>query len=154
MVWVGKVYNKLNKEDIMADKPRITSAVLVEHEGKFLLAERNKKNYHGYWIIPGGGVKFGETIQEAAIREIKEETNLDVELIKQIGFKEIVNVPANYHSIIFFHLAKPKHLDIEAKEDVSKAKFLSIEEIKQIKSQEKLAESAEWALKELGVWDG
>lgn len=137
----------------MIDKPRVTSAVLVEKDGKFLLAERNKENYKGYWIIPGGGVKFGETIQEAAIREIKEETNLDVDLVKQIGFKEIVNVPANYHSIIFFHLAKPKHLNIESREDVSKAKFFSIEEIKQIKSQEKLAASAEWALKEAGYWE-
>lgn len=130
-------------------KPRITSAVLVENNGKFLLAERNKENYNGYWIIPGGGVKFGETIEQAAIREIKEETNLDVNIVKLIGHKEVINVPGNYHSIVFFHLAKPKNLDIEAKEDVSKAKFLSIDEIKKLK----LAESAEWCLKQIGVWD-
>jgi ADP-ribose pyrophosphatase YjhB (NUDIX family) len=48
----------------MSDQePRLTSAVLVIQDGKYLLAERNKENYNGYWIIPGGGVKFGETIQ-------------------------------------------------------------------------------------------
>ena len=130
------------------EKPRLTSAVLVTQDGKFLLAERNKENYNGYWIIPGGGVKFGETIQEAAIREIKEETNLDVEIIKSIGHKEVINVPGNYHSIVFFHLAKPKHINIEAKEDVSSAKFFSIEEIKNLK----IAESVEWVLKEAGFW--
>jgi ADP-ribose pyrophosphatase YjhB (NUDIX family) len=129
-------------------KPRITSAVLVEKDGKFLLGERNKENYYQYWVIPGGGVKFGETIHEAAIREIKEETNLDIEIVKLIGHKEVINVPGKYHSIVFFHLAKPKHVDVEAKEDISKAKFFSIDEIKELK----LAESAEWALKKIGVW--
>ena len=129
-------------------KPRLTSGVLVVQDGKFLLAERNKENYNGYWIIPGGGVKFGETIQEAAIREIKEETNLDVDLIKLIGYKEVINVPGNYHSIVFFHLATPKHMDVKANEDVSAAKFFSIEEIKELK----IAESVEWALKEAGLW--
>ena len=129
--------------------PRLTSAVLVMHNGKFLLAERNKENYNGYWIIPGGGVKFGETIHEAAIREIKEETNLDVEIIKLIGHKEIINVSGNYHSIVFFHLAKPKHLNVEANEDVSNAKFFEIDEIKKLK----VAESVEWALKEAGFWN-
>jgi 8-oxo-dGTP diphosphatase len=132
-------------------KPRITSAVLVIYKGKFLLAERNKDNYNGYWIIPGGGVRFGETIQDAAIREIKEETNLDVEIIKLIGHREVINVPGNYHSVIFFYLAKSKHVNIKTSDnlDISKAKFLSIEEIKKLK----LAESAEWALKEAGFWD-
>ncbi len=133
----------------MADqKPRLTSAVLVIQDGKYLLAERNKENYNGYWVIPGGGVKFGETIQEAAIREIKEETNLDVEITKSIGHKEVINVPGGYHSIVFFHLAKPKHTNIEAKGDVSSAKFFDIEEIKKLK----IVESVEWALKEAGFW--
>jgi ADP-ribose pyrophosphatase YjhB (NUDIX family) len=129
-------------------KPRLTSAVLVVHDGKYLLAKRNKENYNDYWVIPGGGVRFGETLKDAAIREIKEETNLEVEIIKQIGYKEIINVPGNYHSIVFFYLAKPKSMDIDAKDDVSSAKFFKIEEIKRLK----FAESVEWALREAGFW--
>lgn len=133
----------------MADlKPRLTSAVLVIHDDKFLLAERNKENCNGYWVIPGGGVNFGESIREAAIREVKEETNLDVEIIKFLCYKEIINMPGNYHSVVFFHLAKPKHLDVEAKGDVSSAKFFSIDEIKNLK----LIKSAEDILKEEGFW--
>jgi 8-oxo-dGTP diphosphatase len=135
-----------------SQKPRITSAVLVMHDGKFLLAERNKENYRGYWVIPGGGVEFGETTKDAAIREIKEETNLDVDIIKLIGYKEIINVPGKYHSLVFFYLAKPKHTDIKTaaqpEEDISSAKFFTIDELKKLK----LAESAEWALKEAGFW--
>ena len=134
---------------MLEQKPRVTSAVLVVHEGKFLLAERNKENYKGYWIIPGGGVDFGETIRDAAIREIKEETNLDVEIVKLIGYKEVINVPGNYHSVVFFHLAKPVNMDIKAKEDISSARFFDLEEIKKLK----IAESVEWALREAGFWN-
>jgi len=129
-------------------KPRLTSSVVIIHDGKYLLAKRNKENYNGYWIFPGGGVDFGETLHDAAVREAKEETNLDVEILKQIGFKEIINVPGNYHSIVFFYLAKPKHLNVKAKDDVSLAEFFTIEQIKELK----IAESVEWALKEVGYW--
>ncbi len=128
--------------------PRLTSAVLVMNNGKFLLAERSKENYKGFWIIPGGGVEFGETIEQAALREIKEETNLDVEIEKLIGYKEVINVPGNYHSVVFFYLAKPKHTQIEVRDDISSAKFFSIDEIKKLN----IAESVKWALKEAGFW--
>jgi 8-oxo-dGTP diphosphatase len=129
-------------------RPIIGSAVLVEHNGKFLLGERNKKNYNGYWVIPGGRVEFGETLEDAGRREIKEETGLEVEIVKFIGHKEIINTPDNYHRIVFFHLARPKSLDIKASDDVSKAGFFTLEEIKSMK----IAESVEWVLREAGFW--
>jgi ADP-ribose pyrophosphatase YjhB (NUDIX family) len=88
-------------------KPRVTAAVLVEKNNQFLLARRNKENAFGKWIIPGGGVEFGETTKEAGIREIKEETSLDVEIKKFICFKEVINVPGSYHNIVFFILQNP-----------------------------------------------
>jgi ADP-ribose pyrophosphatase YjhB (NUDIX family) len=134
---------------LMADqKPRLTSSVIIVNDEKYLLAKRNKENYNGYWVFPGGGVEFGETLTDTAIREAKEETNLDVEIIKQIGFKEIINVPGNYHSIVFFYLVKPKNFDIKAKDDVSLAEFFTLEQIKELK----IAESVEWVLKEAGFW--
>ena len=130
-------------------KPRLGSAVLVEKDGKFLLGKRNKENANNLWIIPGGGVRYGETIKDAAVREIKEETNLDIDIVKLIGYKEIINLPGNYHTIVFFHLAKPKHTNIKPKEDISEAKFFSIEEIKKLET----VESVEWALRKAGFWE-
>ncbi len=68
--------------------------------------------------------------------------------MKLIAYKEIINVPGNYHSVVFFHLVKPKHLNIKANDDVSSAKFFTIEEVKKLK----IAESVEWVLKEAGYW--
>ena len=145
-----KNLNKIINNSIrMSDKkPRLTSAVLVVDNNKFLLAKRNKQNYKGYWIIPGGGVDFGESTKDAAIREIKEETNIDVEIIKKIGYKEIINFPGRYHSIVFYYLAKPKNLNLQANDDISSAKFFNMEDIKELK----IAESVEWVLKKEDFW--
>lgn len=131
------------------DKPRLTAAVLIEKQGKFLLALRNKKNFNNRWIIPGGGVDFGETTEQAAVREFKEETNIDVNIDRLIGYKEIINVPGRYHSIVFFYKGTPKNLDIKAQDDISEARFFSVDEIKNLET----AESVRWVLKKLGVWD-
>lgn len=129
-------------------KPRLTSAVIVVKDNKFLLGQRNKENCKGQWIFPGGGVDFGETVQDAAIREIKEETNLDVEIIKLIAHKELINVHGNYHSVVFFHLAKPKNDNIIANDDLSDVKYFDIEEIKKLNT----VKSVEWILREAGYW--
>ncbi len=51
--------------------------------GKEVLLVKRIKD--GYWVIPGGKIEEGETTEEAAIREVREETGLDVKLIAKIG---------------------------------------------------------------------
>jgi 8-oxo-dGTP pyrophosphatase MutT (NUDIX family) len=58
------------------------SAVVTNHEGKILLQRRSD---NALWALPGGAMEVGETIGETAIREVKEETGLDVEPVSIIG---------------------------------------------------------------------
>ena len=132
----------------MEKRPRLGSAVLVEKDGKFLLGKRGKKNANGYWVIPGGGVEWGESIRDAAIREIKEETNIDIEILENIGHHEIINVPADYHTIVFFHLARARNTDIRVSDDLDEAGFFSVGEIKQMKT----VKSVEEILRKAGFW--
>ncbi|MEZ5211798.1 MULTISPECIES: NUDIX hydrolase [unclassified Gordonia (in: high G+C Gram-positive bacteria)] len=54
------------------------SAVLVDDDGRVLLVKRGHEPEKGHWSVPGGRVEPGETPAQAAVREVREETGLDV----------------------------------------------------------------------------
>src|SRR3989338_6868716 len=58
----------------------IVGAVIVSVDGKILNGKQavGKEIYPGCWIIPGGGIEDGETKEQALIREVKEETGIDI----------------------------------------------------------------------------
>ncbi|SEN48567.1 NUDIX domain-containing protein [Lihuaxuella thermophila] len=58
------------------------SAVVTDSEGRILLHKRSDNHL---WSLPGGAMELGESIEETIIREVKEETGFDVEVIKCIG---------------------------------------------------------------------
>lgn len=60
------------------DSPQVAVGAIVFHEGQVLLVRRAHPPSEGLWAIPGGRVNLGETLQEAAEREIKEETGLTI----------------------------------------------------------------------------
>ncbi len=62
-------------------------AAIINREGKIFLSLRGKKvnNEKGKWETPGGGVEFGEILEEAIVREMKEEYNIDIEVIEPLG---------------------------------------------------------------------
>lgn len=128
--------------------PQVGSAVVVVKNGKILLGKRNKKNMFGKWVLPGGRVEWGETIKETAVREIKEETNLDIEIIKFINHFEIMNLPEDFHRVVFFHLAEAKNDNIRVSDDLSEAGFFTLDEIKQMDT----VDSVEDVLREAGLW--
>jgi len=61
-------------------KVEVIADVLIHQHGKVLLIQEKKAKVYGKWNLPGGHVDEGETIEEAAIREAKEETGYDVQL--------------------------------------------------------------------------
>ena len=63
-----------------------TAAAIIEFpDNKILLVKRGIPVFRGYWALPGGKVEPEETVEEAVIREVKEETGLTVAIIKKIG---------------------------------------------------------------------
>ena len=67
-------------------------AVLVDGAGRILLALLNLEAVPA-WTLPGGGVEPGETPEQAAVREVREETGYDVELERLLG-EDALTVPA------------------------------------------------------------
>ena len=71
----------------------VVAAVIQNEEGKILIAQRNlKKSQGGLWEFPGGKIEPNETREEAIIREIKEEMDIDIETKKFIDQK-VFNYP-------------------------------------------------------------
>ncbi len=81
---------------------RRAQALIIE-EGRVLLAHHFDLTIQkAYWCMPGGGVEAGETPEQAAIRELKEETNLDIRLIRKIGELALPRVTHGYTSGVTF----------------------------------------------------
>lgn len=83
--------------------PNIAALVAIIHEEKILLTKREDFEV---WCLPGGGVEDGESVAEAAIREAKEETGLDVELTRLVGiYSRVGGMWNDMHAVLF--AAKP-----------------------------------------------
>ncbi|MGC9312752.1 MAG: NUDIX hydrolase [Sediminispirochaetaceae bacterium] len=57
---------------------KATVGALIESNGRLLLEKRNHDPFNGLWCIPGGHIDYGESVEKALIREVREETGLQV----------------------------------------------------------------------------
>jgi len=87
--------------------PIPTVDIIIEIEAKGIVLIKRKNPPYG-WAIPGGFVDYGESLEEAAVREAKEETNLDVKLIKQFHTYSDPKRDSRHHSISTVYIAKAK----------------------------------------------
>lgn len=80
---------------------KIGVTAFIFHKGKVLVLKRSQKEKFlpGYWEMPGGKVEFGEDINEAVAREVKEETNLDVKVIGPYAAFSYVSDDGNRHTV-------------------------------------------------------
>ena len=64
---------------------RTATAIITFPQDKILLIKRRTLPFTGYWALPGGRVDPGETVEQTIAREVKEETGLDVEVVRKMG---------------------------------------------------------------------
>jgi len=78
--WISEnLYKKIIKE---MPVPCVDAVIL--DQGRVLLMKRNNPPVRGWWWIPGGRIRRGESLSEALLRQVKEETGLDIEIIRLI----------------------------------------------------------------------
>lgn len=87
--------------------PIPTVDIIIEIESKGVVLIKRKNPPYG-WAIPGGFVDYGESLEEAAVREAKEETDLNVKLIKQFHTYSDPKRDPRHHSISTVYIAKAK----------------------------------------------
>jgi ADP-ribose pyrophosphatase YjhB (NUDIX family) len=65
--------------------PKVAACAIIHEPGGIVLLQRAIEPGYGKWVFPGGYVDRGETVADAAVREAKEETNLEVRLVSLLG---------------------------------------------------------------------
>ncbi len=106
---------KCQHEIEVYQNPIPTVDIIIEIESKGILLIKRKNPPYG-WAIPGGFVDYGESLEEAAIREAKEETNLEVTLLRQFHTYSDPQRDPRHHSISTVYIAKAKGIP-QAKDD-------------------------------------
>ncbi|XPV75349.1 MAG: NUDIX domain-containing protein [Desulfovibrio sp.] len=112
--------------------PVPTVDIVIENlQGEVLLIER-KNPPHG-WALPGGFVDYGESVEEAAVREALEETGLEVSLRGLLGVYSKPCRDARQHTISITFMAEAADLDsLEAGDDAGKAQFYPLDKLPQL----------------------
>lgn len=97
--------------------PLPTVDIIIETKGGIVLIQRKNPPYG--WALPGGFVDYGESLEEAAVREAKEETSLDITLLKQMHTYSDPSRDSRFHTITTVYIAKSEgtlKADDDAKE--------------------------------------
>lgn len=117
------------------DRPCVTADILIftmnkEKKLQLLLIQRGRHPFKGKWAIPGGFVEMEESLDEAANRELKEETGLDGIYLEQLYTFGAVNRDARTRviSVAYMALVPAKRLDCQAGDDAADACFFEVEQ--------------------------
>ena len=72
-------------------KPVAAVSVCVVRNGQVLLAQRANPRAYGLWSLPGGHIEYGEPVRAAALRELKEETTIDAEIVRLLDCVDVIH---------------------------------------------------------------
>ncbi|MXQ12933.1 NUDIX domain-containing protein [Microvirga makkahensis] len=100
----------MTSDRLYPSRPLLAASVAVIRDGRILLAARGKPPCEGLYSLPGGMVETGESLGEAALRELREEVGVEAELIGMIAPVEFIERDAQghikHHVVIAAHAAR------------------------------------------------
>ena len=110
------------------DRPYVGVGAVILQDGKVLIVKRKYDPLAGQWSLPGGGVELGETLEDSVVREMLEETGLDIEVGPVIEVFDRITRDSNgevkYHFVLVDYLCWPVGGELQASSDVEDARFV------------------------------
>ncbi len=114
------------------DRPHIGVGAIVLEDNSILLVKRKYPPRPGFWSVPGGHVKLGERIEDAAVRELEEETGLRGRPLGVVNLDELVVYDetgrVKYHYILVDVLVDVLGGELRPGSDAEDARFFKLEE--------------------------
>ncbi|MBE0512664.1 NUDIX hydrolase [Candidatus Bathyarchaeota archaeon] len=115
------------------NQPIIGVGAVIIRNGKILLEKRKSEPGRGKWTIPGGLVELGESAEQTVMREVREETNLEVEQPKLIDVVNNVTLDEDgrikYHFLIVDYFVKLKGGKLKAADDAAELRWVRFSEV-------------------------
>ena len=112
--------------------PIPTVDIIIQKDSRILLVKRKKEPFKDLFALPGGFVNEGEQVEDAAKREAKEETSLDIELVDILGVYSEPNRDPRGHimSTVFVGKIPPNNkVEALAQDDAAKIEWINLEEV-------------------------
>lgn len=111
------------------DRPVVAVGAVILRDGEVLLVRRGVEPSLGLWSIPGGAIELGETPEKALIREVREETGLDVEPEYLVDvYNTVVEAGGGirYHYVIIDYECRHVSGSLQAGSDVEEVRWVAV----------------------------
>lgn len=129
---------------IYPTRPYLAVSAAIFHGGRVLIVRRGAPPMQGIFTLPGGGVELGETLEQAIIREVREETGLAIEPVALAGYRQVIARDGvgkvERHFVILPFAARYLAGEIVLNAELAEAAWLWPAEISGLKTTEGLAE--------------
>ena len=136
------------------DRPYVAVSAAVVRDGRVLLVRRAQPPAHGLFTLPGGAVEVGETLFQAVVREIQEETGLTVEPVALAGHREVITRDAENrverHFVILAYAARWVAGEPTLNAELAEARWVAPAEIADLPTTEGLVGIVGAAVARLG----
>lgn len=109
--------------------PSLTVDGLLIKENSILLIQRKHEPFQGQWALPGGFVEYGERTEDAVVREVFEETGLEVKVRMLLGVYSDPTRDPRGHTVSVVYLVDEVGGNLTAGDDASSVKFFKMNEL-------------------------
>jgi 8-oxo-dGTP diphosphatase len=117
---------------IYPSHPLVSCHALLMDGDRMLLVQRARPPFQGSWGLPGGGVELGETVAQAIVREVHEETGLHVEVSRFLDYTDAIARDAEqrimYHYVIFYFQVVVQGGELRPADDATQVEWVTVSE--------------------------
>ena len=112
----------------MSARPEVAVGAIVTYAEQLLLVQRGRGSGAGRWAIPSGRVELGETLAEAVIRELREETGLRGVCGRFVGWAELID--DHFHAVVLdFEVTLLEYAEPVAGDDATDARWVPLGDV-------------------------